>query len=52
MLWDLHWDLYACSAGYLFIEASAKSGVNVEAVFEAVAERLSGGLPVSHNAEA
>lgn len=39
-------------AGMLFVEASAKTAANVAEVFESVAAKLAGGLPVSSSAAA
>ncbi len=39
-------------SGMLFVEASAKTAANVAEVFECVAARLAGGLPISSSAAA
>ncbi len=38
------------SCGMMFVETSAKTAANVAEVFESVAAKLAGGLPVSSNA--
>ncbi|GIL59685.1 hypothetical protein Vafri_14419 [Volvox africanus] len=42
----------ADSIGAMFVETSAATGINVAEVFEGVASRLAGGMPVSVNAAA
>lgn len=41
-----------CSQNMLFVEASAKTGAGVCDIFESVAAKLAGGLPVSVAARA
>lgn len=38
------------SHGMMYVEASAKTAANVAEVFEGIAAKLAGGLPVSSNA--
>jgi hypothetical protein len=42
----------ACSQNMLFVEASAKTAACVSDIFESVAAKLAGGLPVSVGARA
>lgn len=39
-----------CSQGMLYLETSAKTGARVHDLFEALARRMAGGLPVSSHA--
>lgn len=44
--------LAVCSQNMLFVEASAKTAAGVSDIFESVAAKLAGGLPVSVAARA